>query len=270
MIIIIIYINYHRGSIMHQSSHNIAMTNFQTCTASEAAHLDVIGVDTLCPIHNVTAFIPPSVITTPQVSTESIRLAAYCASIEGQDNIEIGMLKARIAGLEKENHKHAEQIAQLSQQLLAISPPSNRQRMPEHTLRLLSLLPVGKMISPAHVTDFIYEAGVLHPFMEIAHTASVLTLFSVQFLHSVTKLRQAELPARETLFHLKMATISTCIVLGKLVELCQLYAFSPFWVGIMQGLLIPLAAYYADVPFEAYLTKYMYIPSHPCSHAKAE
>lgn len=172
--------------------------------------------------------------------------------------------------LKKENRKHAEQIATLTQQLLVHTSSFSRQKMPEHTLRLLSLLPMGKMLSPTHVTDFLYEAGVLHPFMEVAHTASVLTLFCVQFMHSFAKLRQTQLSTKESLFHIKMALISACIVTSKLVELFQLYEFSPGSLWFMQGVLIPLAAYYTDVPLEEYITTYLYTPSQTPSHVKVE
>lgn len=192
---------------------------------------------------------------------ELSRLEVPPASLEAQP----ASLEALVAFLTQQNAENTKKIQELTEKLSTL-PSYHKPPHAPGTLRLLSALPLGKAISPKHVAGFISESGMLHPLMEIMHTASVLTLFTVQFVHSLKQLAQTRINNKDRVFHIKMAIVSACIVLEKLAELTGLHTSSHLQELFMLGIVIPLAAYYSDAPLEMYIEKYLYIPQ--ASHDK--
>lgn len=176
---------------------------------------------------------------------------------------------SQIRHLTGENRRHAEQIAVLTQQILSLQQALKRKKIQIPVLHLPGFFPFSRNITSAGVASFLYESAVLHPFMDIAHTASIITVFTIQFIHSLRRLKQ-DTTAKEYVFHIKMVIASATIVLVKLAELFLLYELSPMQTFLMQGVIVPLIAYNMDIQLEGYIADYVCTCSEAMPHDKTD
>lgn len=177
------------------------------------------------------------------ISVSSERMDAYLARISE--------LEERIKTLELAAHA---------------SPKEEKSNLTPQVLRMFTLLPLGKhLITPNHLSEFMLEAGILHPLMDIGQGLSVLSIFAMQCIYSIKQLKKED--AKESAFYIKMFIASATIILAKCGELLQGEFSSQ--VALLLHLFIAITAYYVDAPLEEYIENSFNF-FHKLSHMKTE
>lgn len=129
-------------------------------------------------------------------------------------------------------------------------PPFPRSEKFDTALRIFSVLPLSARhsVTAANVSQFMWEAGILHPLMDICQDISILVIFAIQCKYALAQLSKGN---EGRGFYLSMLFASSVIILAKCREL--LGGELPFQLTLGLHILMILTAYYMDAPIEDYI-----------------